>query len=161
MKKEKIIVNNSDFEFFFDERLNMWRIIENPNIIEGYTLDIEIDLKNQEESFDITQISSFVEYIKSNQEIIYQNINDAKFVLLSFFQTLYRNTFDKEVLNNIDFNFVGIDYKGHSKTYPEKFRYDFQLYPFYKNDQYKDIGAFLWKAFFRDRFLLGVYADTQ
>jgi len=161
MRKEKIIINNTDFEFFFDERLNMWRIIENSSIIEGYTIDIEIDLKNQEESFEIVQISLFVEYLKSNREIICLNVNDAKVVLLGLFQTLYKNTFDQEVLNNIDFNFVGIDYKGYSKTYPGKFKYDFQFYPFYKKDQYRDIGAFLWRAFFRDRLLLGVYSDTQ
>lgn len=161
MKKESIKVTNREFEFFLDERLNMWRIIENPNIIDGYTVDIEIDLKNQEESFDITQISPFIDYVMINKELIYRNVNDAKVVLLGLFQTLYKNTFDQEILDNIDFNFVGIDYKGYSKTYPEKFKYDFQFFPFYKKDQLKDIGAFLWKAFFRDRLLLGVYSDTQ
>lgn len=92
---------------------------------------------------------------------MYKNISDAKEVLLALFKTIYKNTFDDEILENIDFNFVGIDFKGFSQNYQDKFNYDFQFFPFYKKDQYKDIGAFLWKAFFRDRLLLGVYSDTQ
>lgn len=161
MRKEIVTVNNVEFEFFFDERLNMWRTIENSNIIDGYHIDIEIDLKNQKESFYITEIISFMEYLKSNAEIVNRNVNDSKIVLRSLFQTLYKNIFSQEVLDNIDFNFVGIDYKGYSENYPEKFEYDLQFFPFYKKDQYRDIGAFLWKAFFRDKLLLGVYSDTQ
>ena len=161
MQKENFLVNNIEFEFFFDERLNMWRIIENENIISGYKLDIEVDLKNLDEKFEIFQISSFLEYIQLNNEAITKNINNAKIVLQSLFQTVYNDTFENEILDNIDFNFVGIDYKGYSQNYQSKFDYDFQFFPFYKNDKYKDIGSFLWKAFFRDRVLLGVYSDTN
>lgn len=161
MIKEIIAVNSNDFEIFFDERLNMWRIIESKDIITNYTLDIEIDLKNLNGEFEISQIAPFLEYIQSNKEIMYKNISDAKEVLLALFKTIYKNTFDDEILENIDFNFVGIDFKGFSQNYQDKFNYDFQFFPFYKKDQYKDIGAFLWKAFFRDRLLLGVYSDTQ
>lgn len=161
MKKEKITINTNDFEFFFDDRLNMWRILENENIIRGYTLDIEIDLKNQNDEFELPQISLFLEYLHSNKEIMLENVNRAKVVLLALFQIIYKDTFDKEILDNIDFNFVGIDFKGYSQNHQGKFDYDFQFFPFYKNDPHKDIGTFLWKAFFRDRILLGVYSDIQ
>ena len=103
--KKRITVNSIDFEFFFDERLNMWRILENKNVLDGFTLDIEIDLENfKQKDFEMAQIQSFLEYLHKNKSIIDRNLEDAKKVLLSFFQKLYGNVFDKEVLENIDFN---------------------------------------------------------
>ncbi|HRG53183.1 MAG TPA: hypothetical protein PLL00_10135 [Bacteroidia bacterium] len=160
--KKRITVNSIDFEFFFDERLNMWRILENKNVLDGFTLDIEIDLKNfKQKDFEMAQIQSFLEYLHKNKSIIDRNLEDAKKVLLSFFQKLYANVFDKDVLENIDFNFVGIDFKGYSGNYNNMFEYDFQFFPYYIKDTDKDIGTFLWKAMFRNGLLLGVYSDTQ
>ena len=162
MKKHKIIIYNIEYEFYFDERLEMWRINENKNIHKGFILDIEIVLKNFNSEINmLIELESFLKYIIDNSKIVEKNINDARKVLLALFITIYEKTYSEEVLNKIEFNFVGIDFKGHCTLYKSKYKFDFQFFPRYNKDPNKDIGSFLWKALFRDQLLLGVYSDTN
>ena len=66
MEKKKIVTNNTEYEFFYDESLNMWRILENPNFIEGYSIDMEIELTNFVGGVDWQKIVGFIELLQNN-----------------------------------------------------------------------------------------------
>lgn len=161
MEKKKIVTNNTEYEFFYDENLNMWRILENPNFIEGYSVDMEIELTNFVGGIDWQKTVGFIELLRNNNSLLIERITDAKIVLKSLFATINKKSYDADFLNYIEFNLSGIDFKGNCKivNLEQQFEYDYFFFPQYTKDPYRDIGSFVWRANFRDMILLGVYCD--
>ena len=161
MEKKSIKINNIEFEFFYDEHLNMWRIIENPNLIDGQNIDIEIDLANFKNSLDWLDITKFIESIKNNNTLFVERVGDAKEVLKSLFKSINKKVYEYDFYEHLEFNLAGIDFKGYCKNInlSDKFEYDYFFFPQYTKDPYRDIGSFVWRANFRDTLLLGVYCD--
>jgi hypothetical protein len=161
MEMKIIEVNNVEYEFFFDEDLNMWRITDNPNFIEGFSIDMEIELSNFVGGIEWQKTVKFIELLRTNNPLFIERVNDAKIVLKSLFATINKKTYDVNFLNHIEFYLSGIDFKGTCKiaNLEEKFEYDCFFFPQYATDPYHDIGSFVWRANFRDTLLLGVYCD--
>lgn len=161
MEKKRIIANNTEYEFFYDESLNMWRILENSNFIEGYSLDMEIELTNFVGGIDWGKTAGFIELLQSNNSLLIERIADAKKVLKSLFETINKKSYDADFFNYIEFNMSGIDFKGNCNivNLEQQFEYDFFFFPQYTKEPYRDIGSFVWSANFRDMLLLGVYCD--
>lgn len=161
MEKKKIIIDNVEFEFFFDENSNMWRIIETPNLLIDNIIDIEIDLDNFVNTLDWQEVGGFIKSIKNNNLLYLERIEDAKMVLKAFFKSIYKNGFDKDFYEHIEFYLSGIDFKGYCKNVnlSDKFEFDYFFFPQYSKDPYRDIGSFVWRAHFRDTLLLGVFCD--
>jgi hypothetical protein len=163
MKEEikHITVNGIKYEFWFDERLNMWRILENRSLVDYYAIDVEIDLAHSGGIIDWDQIADFIEFITSSRQIVNDNITGAQFVLGSLFKTIYKGAFDDNFFNDVVFNLSGIDYKGLCKNINLKnsFEYDFFFFPQFKKNINEDISTYVWRANFRDTLLLGVYCD--
>ena len=159
--KKSIIINGLNFEYFFDERVNSWRMIDSPDLIRGHTIDVEINLANFNEGLNWGDLEKFIKFILDNQSKHFQSIEDAKYVLHSFFKVVNKNSYDPDFFKAIDFNLSGIDYKGHSKniTLADSIEFDYFFFPVYTKDIYRDIGSFVWRANFRDNILLGVYCD--
>lgn len=161
MKKKKIIANNFEFEFFFDENLEMWRIIETPNIILNNNIDIEIDLSKIGKNIDWEVVIKFIEFIKTNNILFNERIEDAQTLLKSFFTIVNKNIYSETFLEDIEFRISGIDFLGFSNQINLKnnFVFDLFFFPIYRKDEYQDIGVFTWRANFRDLLLLGVFCD--
>jgi hypothetical protein len=161
MEKKVIVVNDIRYEFFFDENLNMWRIIENPNLINNLEIDLEIDLENLNGIIDWSHVIKFIEFILNNKSKLIERIEDAKNVLLALFKSINKDIYDDDFFNQIEFNLSGIDYKASCKivNMEDRFEYDYFFFPQNTKDPYRDIGSFVWRANFRDTLLLGVYCD--
>lgn len=161
MINKNISINGLDFDFIFYEHLNMWRIIESPNFITGYKIDIEIDLKYFTNGLDWDEITRFIQLLKDKMSLFTEGISESKRVLKCFFKSIYNNAYDNEFFHLIDFNLTGIDFRGNCtiKNLEQSFDFHFFFFPKYLKDPYKDIGAFTWRAIFRDTLLLGVYCD--
>lgn len=159
MKKITIFKNDNSFEFFFDENLNMWRLIENQNLIPGYFIDLEIDLKFFSNNLSWNEVEEFFDFLffKMNS---HNNIKDSQQLLFSQF-CIINKSYDEALLKNIVFNISGINFKGYSKNVNllDKFEYDLFFYPQNIENPYQDIGSYVWKANFRENLLLGVYCD--
>lgn len=160
MKKE-ILIDENNVEFFYDEDLNMWRLIETPHILEDTLIDFEIDLIHFENDVIWKDVENFIKIIKRDMNKNFKNIDDAKSILLILFQKIYANTFSSEILQNIDFTVSGIDYKGFCKNInlQDKYEYDYFFFPYCINDESRDVGTFVWRASFRDKLLFGVFCD--
>lgn len=160
MKKE-LFINDITYDFFFDEGNNMWRLIDNKNLIDGNSVDLEIDLGNLAEGIKWDEIEKFIKFISSDKAKVFQNIRDARTVLQSFYRVINKDVYDHRFFDNIHFNITGIDYKGHPKNVNliNSFEYDYFFFPQYTKDIYRDIGSFVWRVNFRDNLLLGVYCD--
>ncbi|WP_428225615.1 hypothetical protein [Flavobacterium sp.] len=161
MEKKKLNIKGIEYEFFYDERINMWRIIESPDFIEGQSIDLEIDLSNFTNPLDWLEVEKFIESMKNNNSLFIERIEDAKEVLKILFKTINKKSYDKNFYEDIEFNLSGIDFKGLCKNINlnDKFEYDYFFFPQYSKDPYRDIGSFVWRANFRDTLLLGVYCD--
>lgn len=161
MENKKLNIQGVEYNFFYDEHLNMWRVIESPNFFDGQSIDMEIDLANINNSFDWQEVEKFIVSIKNNNSLCLERIEDAKAVLKTLFKTINKNGYDKDFFDYIEFNLSGIDFKGYCKNVNlgDKFEYDYFFFPQYSKDPYKDIGSFVWRANFRDALLLGVYCD--
>lgn len=106
MEKKIITVKEREFEFFFDENSNMWRIIETPHIIQNHSIDIEVDLKNLDGEMDWNLTELFIGFIKDNILVISEGIGDAKRVLLSLFESIYKKTYEKDFLRISILNYL-------------------------------------------------------
>jgi hypothetical protein len=161
MENKKLNIQGVEYDFFYDEHLNMWRVIENPNFFDGQFIDMEIDLANINNSFDWQEVEKFIVSIKNNNSFCLERMEDAKEVLKSLFKSINKGVYDKGFFEHIEFNLSGIDFKGYCKNVNlgDKFEYDYFFFPRYSKDPYKDIGSFVWRANFRDTLLLGVYCD--
>ncbi len=144
--KKIVIINTRNFEFFFDERLNMWRLIENSLIIENEVVDLEINLSILDSDLDWTDIENFLKSFRLDKHIVSKNINDAKSVLKHLFSIINKDAFSNDFLDEIDFKLVGIDYKGKSNNVNLKneFVYDFFFFPYNIKNNYADVGSFVW-----------------
>ena len=91
MEKKQIKVKNIEYDFFYDENLNMWRIIESPNFIEGHYIDMEIDLGNFTSGLDWLEVEKFIETMKNNNSLYVDRINDSKQVLKALFHSINKN----------------------------------------------------------------------
>lgn len=156
-----ITVNDISYEFRFDERLNMWRMLENNSLVANCSIDLEIDLAHSGGIIDWGQISDFIEFLRSSREIINDNITGAQFVLGALFKAINKGAYEDDFFNDVVFGLSGIDYKGLSKNINLKnsFEYDLFFFPQYTKNIYEDIGSYVWRANFRDALLLGVYCD--
>lgn len=158
---KELIVKNVAFKFEFIEDINLWRISENSNLIEGSVIDLEIDLGNHNNSLDWSKVEDFIKYIMTHNDVYKDRIIRSKEVLKSLFSSIYIDTYNLNFLDNIDFNLVSINYKGNcdNVNLKDEYIFDFQFYPASVSDSYKDLGAFVWEANFRNIQLLGVYCD--
>lgn len=163
MEKKNITVNNTEFSFFYDENLNMWRIIESPNFIEGYSIDMEIDMENLTNPMNWKELERFIESMNNNNSLYKERVFDAQQVLKSLYKSINKNVYGNDFFDHIEFNLSGIDYKGNCKivNLEDRFIYDYFFFPQYTKDPYRDIGSFVWRANFRDTLLLGVYCDRM
>jgi hypothetical protein len=161
--KKAIIVNGNNFEFGYDENLRIWRILESPHIIDGLTIDVEIDMANVGDGMDWSQVVKFLDFLQNNKAKIVERIEDAKRVLVMLFRTINKDVYDHEFMRHLKFNVAGIDYKGLCKlaNMENYFEYDYFFFPQYELDRYRDIGSFIWRATFRDTLLLGVSCDRM
>jgi hypothetical protein len=161
MEKKVLEANGYKFEFLLDEQSNIWRTIQTPYLIEGQSIDLEIDLANFTNALNWEEIVKFIVSIKSNNKLRAERIGDAKEVLKTLFKSINRNVYDEDFFNHLDFNLTGIDFRGRCKNVnlSHQFEYDYFFFPHYTKDPYRDIGAFVWRANFREALLLGVYCD--
>jgi hypothetical protein len=161
MQKKKLNIKGNEYDFFYDNSINMWRVIENSNFIDGQTIDLEIDLVNFNNQLNWQEVEKFIESIKNNNALHSERIKDAKEVLKTLFKTINKAGYDNDFFEYIEFNLSGIDFKGYSKNVNlgDKFEFDYFFFPQYSKDPYRDIGSFVWRANFRDTLLLGVYCD--
>ena len=161
MEKKKLNIKGIEYDFFYDENLNMWRVVEDSNFIEGQYIDLEIDLTNFNNQLDWQDVEEFIGTMKSNNPLYIERIEDAKTVLKSLFKTVNKGLYDENFHEYIEFNLSGIDFKGRCENVNlnNKFEYDYFFFPQYSKEPYKDIGSFVWRANFRDTLLLGVFCD--
>ena len=161
MEKKKLNVKGIEYHFFYDDEISMWRIIEETGLIDGHSIDLEIDLSNFTNPLDWQEVEKFIESMKNNNSLFIERIEDAKEVLKILFKTINKKSYDKNFYEDIEFNLSGIDFKGLCKNINlnDKFEYDYFFFPQYSKDPYRDIGSFVWRANFRDTLLLGVYCD--
>ncbi|CAM3139365.1 hypothetical protein [Flavobacterium frigoris] len=161
MEIKKLTIKECEYSFIYDENQNMWRALENSNLIDGQTIDMEIDLANFNDSFDWQDVEKFIESLKNNNLLYLKRIEDAKAVLKTLFKVINKNGYDKEFFDYLDFNLSGIDFKGYCSNVnlKDKFEYDYFFFPQYSKDPYRDIGSFVWRSNFRDALLLGVSCD--
>lgn len=159
MERRSIVRNGKSFEFFFDDHLNMWRLIESQFLINGYNIDLEIDLKKINHQLSWKEIEDFIDYLSLNKKV-FENIADAE-KLLNVYFSIINKTYDVDFLKNVVFILSGIDYKGYCSNVNllDKFEYDLLFFPQYSKDPLRDIGSFVWRASFRDTLLLGVSCD--
>lgn len=160
MEKKQIRVKEVEYEFFYDENLNMWRIIESPYLIENHSIDVEIDLGNFKSALDWQDVVKFIGSIKNNHALYVERLNDSKQVLKSLFHSINKN-YDDDFMSHVEFNLSGIDFKGNCEivNLEDRFLFDYFFFPQYTKDPSKDIGSFVWRANFRDTLLLGVYCE--
>ena len=163
MEKKTLNIKGFEYEFFYDEQINTWRIIESQSIIDGYILDIEINLTNYNAVFNWQEIEKFIESLKNNNSLYVERIADAKEVLKSLFKSINKKVYDNDFFNYFEFNISGIDFKGYCNNINlnDKFEYDCFFFTQYTKEPYRDIGSFVWRANFRDTLLLGVYCDRM
>ncbi|MFQ3577073.1 MAG: hypothetical protein SNJ77_11625 [Cytophagales bacterium] len=161
MEKKKLNIKSIEYDFFYDESNNMWRVIESPNLIVGQYIDLEIDLANFPTQLNWHEVERFIESLKNNHSLYSERIEDAKEVLKSLYKSINKGVNEKEFFEHVEFNLSGIDFKGRCKNVNlnDKFEYDYFFFPQYSKDPYRDIGSFVWRANFRDTLLLGVYCD--
>jgi hypothetical protein len=161
MEKKKLNIKGIEYDFFYDESLKMWRVIESPNFIDGESIDMEIDLKNFDNILEWEDVEKFIKSIKNNNSIYIERIEDAKKVLKTLFKSINKDGYDNDFYEHVEFNLSGIDFKGFCKNVNliDKFEYDYFFFPSYSKDPYRDIGSFVWRANFRDTLLLGVFCD--
>jgi hypothetical protein len=157
MKKE-IIIQGINYEFWFDEELNMWRIRGNNSLIDSHTIDLEIDLANLGGTIDWIEIADFISSILGNRSAVNENIKNAQLVLWSYYKTIHKKAFDEEFFQDVAFDLTGIDYKG-KKANTDSFMYDYFFFPQYLKDIYRDIGSVPYRANFRGQLFLGIYCD--
>lgn len=160
MEKKQIKVGDFEYDFSYDKSLNMWRVIESSDVIEGHSIDIEIDLGNFTTPMDWTKVEKFIELVRNNNKLYIERISDAKQVLKTLFQSINKN-YSQEFIEQIEFILSGIDFKGNCKivNLEDRFIYDYFFFPVYTKEPYRDIGSFVWRANFRDSLLLGVYCN--
>ena len=161
MKIKRLIITGNQYDFFYDEHITMWRVVESPNFIEGQVIDFEIDLLNFTNQLDWNEVESFIALLKKNNSWYRDRIEDAKEVLKSLYKAINKGGYDKDFFEHVEFNLSGIDFKGRCKNInlSHTFEYDYFFFPQYSKDPYRDIGSFVWRANFRDNLLLGVYCD--
>ena len=159
MERKNIIRDSKSFEFFLDENLNMWRLLESPFLITDRSIDLEIDLRNIKGDLSWKEIEDFIDYLSLSKKVT-DNITDAQRLLHTYFSVINK-TYDIDFLKDIVFNLSGIDYKGYCNNVnlSDKFEYDLFFFPQYAKDIHRDVGSFVWRANFRDTLLLGVYCD--
>lgn len=161
MEKKKLNITGNQYDFFYDEHITMWRVVESPNFIEGQVIDFEIDLLNFTNQLDWNEVESFIELLRKNNSLYRGRIEEAKEVLKSLYRVINIGSHDKDLVEHVEFNLSGIDFKGRCKNInlSDEFEYDYFFFPQYSKDPYRDIGSFVWRANFRDNLLLGVYCD--
>ena len=154
MKKE-IIVNKTKFDFFLFEEFNIWRCLDNKNIIHGFDIDMEIECEN----FDRTDIENFIRFLNENLSLKTKNINSSKQVLIAYFNEVYKE--NQIIHEEIDFKLVSIVYKGYCKNVNlrNQFEYDFIFYPLIIDKPNEDLGNYNWHSNMRNNIFLGVYCD--
>ena len=93
MMIKKLVVNNNEFEFFFDEELNMWRLIDTMSIIYNEKIDLEINLGNIEGNIDWNEINEFIVFFLDKQSLVNHRIREAKNVLVSLFKEIFKGAY--------------------------------------------------------------------
>lgn len=139
MEKKKLSIKGDEYDFFYDDRNNMWRVIENSSIIKGQVIDLEIDLTNFTGQLDWQEVERFIESMKNNNSLHSERIEDAKEVLQSFFKSINKGVYDNIFFEHIKFNLSGIYFKGSCKNVNliDKFEYDYFFFPQYSKDPYQ------------------------
>jgi len=95
MENKTITVNNNEFNFLFDENLNMWRVIESSNLIGGNVIDLEIDLKNVDNILDWNSVIKFIQLLNNCSNILNERVQDASSVLNSLFKSINRKAYEE------------------------------------------------------------------
>lgn len=153
--KKQVIVKGDTFEFFLFEEFNIWRCLENKNLIQGFELDLEIEVEN----FEWEDIEKFISFLTENLALKMKNIHSSKKVLITYFSEVYKET--QMTFEDIDFKLVSIVYKGYCKNInlSNQFEYDLIFYPERVNNPNEDFGSQNWHSNFRNNIFLGVYCD--
>ncbi len=154
MKKE-IIIKQNKFDFYLFEEFNIWRCLENRNLIQGFELDLEIE----DEKFEWLDIEKFISFLGENLELKMNNIHSSKKVLKNYFNEVFK---ESQITSEfIEFKLVSIIYKGYCKNInlSNQFEYDLIFYPERNNSPTEDFGSHNWHSNFRNNIFLGVYCD--
>jgi hypothetical protein len=157
--KKNIVFRGKNYDFFWDDNTQIWRLINCENVLSGYVLDVEIELSNFSESVDWRDVEKLFSFFNQNSVLVNQRIMEAQGLLKHFFEIVYKDSIDAQTLFNIDFSLSGIDFKGRCKIDKDKYLFDMFFFPKNSVDIHEDIGAFAWRVHFRDALLLGVYCD--
>ena len=154
MKKE-IIIGQNKFDFFLFEEFKIWRCLENVNLIQGFELDLEIEI----EKFEWEDIEKFISFLQENSALKMKNIRSSKKVLKTYFSEVFKET--QLTFEDIDFKLRGVIYKGFYKNVnlSNQFEYNFIFYPERINNTTEDYGSHNWHSNFRNNTFLGVYCD--
>lgn len=160
MNKE-LFVNNIVYTFFYTEDLNLWRLIEDNNLLSGYKIDLEVDLNSLEKSINWDEINDFISYLqRRNDKINNDIIEKSSIALKGLFNSIYTNSLTKEVKSNIEFELSGIDYKKTIKSrFDNEYEYDLFFFPYNTIDRNMDVGSFVWRVKIRGNILYGVNCD--
>lgn len=164
MNKElnEITVNGISYTFSFVEETNTWRVIENDSLIDNYAVDLEIEVEHIGGVINWNEITGFIDYITENRQLINEQLENAQFVLKTFFKAEHKAYYSDDFLKDVIFEPNGIMYKGLYKTDDQKnaFRYSFLYFPYY-GDGSEDLGSSSWEANFRGDLFLGVQHNLQ
>ena len=109
MKKE-IIIGQNKFDFFLFEEFKIWRCLENVNLIQGFELDLEIEI----EKFEWEDIEKFISFLQENSALKMKNIRSSKKVLKTYFSEVFKET--QLTFEDIDFKLRSVIYKGFYKN---------------------------------------------
>jgi len=159
--KKKLIVNNTNYTFLYTEDANLWVIAESTNLLSGYKIDLEIDLKLLGKDINWNEVSDFIFYLqrrtdKTNKDVI----TKSNIALKGLFNSIYIDSFTEQVKSNIEFKLSGINYKKTISTrLGNKYEYDLFFFPYNAKDKHMDIGTFTWNVKMRGNVLYGVNCD--
>lgn len=156
---QELVVKGNSYVFVFEERVNMWRSLDNEWLIDQYSITIEIKVTDLATGVNWDDVGEFLDQLAGNRQRINENIRDAQTVLGTYFNIVNKEYYNSDFLNEIIFTPTAINYKGRHPYEQSSFLYDYFFFPHYAKNIYEDIGAIPYMAYFKDFMFLGIYCD--
>jgi hypothetical protein len=75
--KKNIVFRGKNYDFFWDDNTQIWRLINCENVLSGYVLDVEIELSNFSESVDWRDVEKLFSFFNQNSVLVNQRIMEA------------------------------------------------------------------------------------
>ncbi|MCS3801124.1 hypothetical protein [Niastella sp. OAS944] len=159
---KEITVNGASYSFHFEKEANTWLVLENISLIGTYDVDLKIEVEHTGEAINWNEITGFIDFITGSSKQVNEQLDDAKFVLETFFKATHKKYYSDAFLKDVIFEPSGITYKGCYKAGDQKnvFGYSFLYFPYYAHWG-EDLGSSSWEVNFRGDQLLNVQYNLQ